>query len=229
MQTPQGVNRIMMLDGITKLKKNNKTIYDDVMVFEEVYGIKPKIVMGRYDNIKVTTETDLNYVTFLLNGEKSLDMEKQMFRIGHSNDVHELVKSRKLILGGIEIPYEYGLLGHSDADVLLHAVTESIIGALGLCDIGTLFPDNDDKYLDMDSSYFVKEAYRLMDEKGYMINNIDTIIYFYLFSCIFTKIQSYPKGITRNCEQNYEKILDYRIHPDRNGQNSPESIFRPYE
>ena len=74
-----------------------------------------------------------------------------MYRIGHSIDIHRLVKDRKLILGGVEIPYELGLLGHSDADVLLHAVTESIIGALALGDIGKFFPDTDPKYKDIDS------------------------------------------------------------------------------
>ena len=80
-----------------------------------------------------------------------------MYRIGHSIDIHRLVKDRKLILGGIEIPYEYGLLGHSDADVLLHAIAESIIGALALGDIGKSFPDTDPKYKGIDSKILLKE------------------------------------------------------------------------
>ena len=174
MQTPQGVNRELMIAGLNKIS-DKKAILDDVYVFEKVYGIKAKVVLGRYENIKVTTESDLDYIKFLL-GNKDKDMSGY-FRIGHSNDVHKLVSGRKLILGGIEIPYELGLLGHSDADCVLHAVCESILGALGLCDIGTLFPDTDKKYKDMDSKVFVSKAYELMDEMGYKINNIDIIIY----------------------------------------------------
>lgn len=100
-----------------------------------------------------------------------------MFRIGHSTDIHQLVPNRKLILGGIEIPYEKGLLGHSDADALLHAITEAIIGALGLGDIGKHFPDNDPAYKDIDSKILLHKAYLLAKERGYIINNIDTTIF----------------------------------------------------
>ena len=100
-----------------------------------------------------------------------------MFRIGHSTDIHQLVPNRKLILGGIEIPYEKGLLGHSDADALLHAITEAIIGALGLGDIGKHFPDNDPAYKDIDSKILLHKAYLLAKERGYIINNLDTTIF----------------------------------------------------
>lgn len=99
------------------------------------------------------------------------------YRIGHSYDIHRLEENRKLILGGIEIPYQKGLLGHSDADCLLHAITEAIIGALGLGDLGTHFPDNDPKYKDMPSSYFLKEIKKLLETKNYEINNLDSTIY----------------------------------------------------
>ncbi len=99
------------------------------------------------------------------------------YRIGHSKDTHKLVKGRKLILGGIDIPFEFGLLGHSDADVVLHAVTESILGALALGDIGEMFSDKDKKYENINSSYFVEEVYKIMDNMGYKINNIDVIVY----------------------------------------------------
>lgn len=100
-----------------------------------------------------------------------------MFRIGHSKDTHKLVEGRKLILGGIELDYHLGLLGHSDADVLLHAITESIIGAMALGDIGTFFPDTDDKYKGIDSMVLLKEIITVMDNNGYEINNIDATIY----------------------------------------------------
>jgi len=99
-----------------------------------------------------------------------------MYRIGHSIDIHRLVKDRKLILGGIEIPYELGLLGHSDADVLLHAITEAIIGALALGDIGKFFPDNDPKYKNIDSKILVREIVSIMENKGYEINNLDCLL-----------------------------------------------------
>ena len=99
-----------------------------------------------------------------------------MFRIGHSVDIHRLVENRKLILGGIEIPYELGLLGHSDADVLLHAISEAIIGALALGDLGTFFPDNDPKYKNIDSKILTKEIVNIMENKGYEVNNLDCLL-----------------------------------------------------
>ncbi|MGN0653861.1 MAG: 2-C-methyl-D-erythritol 2,4-cyclodiphosphate synthase [Oscillospiraceae bacterium] len=97
-------------------------------------------------------------------------------RIGHGYDVHKLVENRKLILGGVEIPYEKGLLGHSDADVLVHAVMDSILGALALGDIGRHFPDNDENYKDANSIELLKKVCGIMSEKGYKIGNIDTTI-----------------------------------------------------
>lgn len=97
-------------------------------------------------------------------------------RIGQSIDIHQLVEGRKLILGGVEIPYEKGLKGHSDADVLLHAIIESIIGALGEGDIGKHFPDTDDRYKGISSMILLEETYKLMNKKGYKIGNVDAII-----------------------------------------------------
>ena len=97
-------------------------------------------------------------------------------RIGQSQDVHKLVEGRKLIIGGVEIPFEKGLLGHSDADVLLHAIIEAIIGALGKKDIGTHFPDSDEKYKGISSLKLLEEAYKIMDEEGYRIVNVDSLI-----------------------------------------------------
>lgn len=99
-----------------------------------------------------------------------------MFRIGHGYDVHRLTDNRKLILGGVNIPYEKGLLGHSDADVLVHAVMDSILGALALGDIGHLFPDNDDKYQNADSIELLKKVCEVMGNHGYKIGNIDSTV-----------------------------------------------------
>lgn len=99
-----------------------------------------------------------------------------MFRIGQSIDIHQLVEGRKFILGGVEIPHEKGLKGHSDADVLLHAIIESIIGAMALGDIGHHFPDTDMKYQGISSMVLLEKTYELMVENHYEIGNIDSII-----------------------------------------------------
>ena len=99
-----------------------------------------------------------------------------MIRIGQSIDIHQLVEERKLILGGVEIPYEKGLKGHSDADCLLHAIIESIIGAMALGDIGKHFPDTDPKYKGISSMILLEHTYNMMVENGYEIGNIDSII-----------------------------------------------------
>ena len=97
-------------------------------------------------------------------------------RIGYGYDVHKLVENRKLILGGVEIPYEKGLLGHSDADVLIHAVIDSIFGAAALRDIGYHFPDNDEKYRGVSSIVLLKETAKILKNEGYKIENIDSTI-----------------------------------------------------
>lgn len=100
-----------------------------------------------------------------------------MFRIGQGFDIHRLETGRKLILGGVEIPYKKGLAGHSDADALAHSIIDSLFGALALGDIGTHFPDNDPKYKDIDSLILLKEAYLEVKSKGYKINNLDNTIF----------------------------------------------------
>ena len=97
-------------------------------------------------------------------------------RIGHGYDVHRLVEGRDLILGGVKIPYEKGLLGHSDADVLLHAVSDALLGAAGLGDIGRHFPDTDPRYEGADSMKLLAEVRHLLEAKGYRIGNVDATI-----------------------------------------------------
>lgn len=97
-------------------------------------------------------------------------------RIGHGYDVHRLIPDRKLILGGVEIPYDKGLLGHSDADVLAHAVADALLGAAALGDIGQHFPDSDPKYKNADSLILLSEVCRLLDGKGYKVINIDSTV-----------------------------------------------------
>lgn len=97
-------------------------------------------------------------------------------RIGQGYDVHRLVEGRKLIIGGVDIPYEKGLLGHSDADVLLHAVMDALLGAAALGDIGQHFPDSDERYKGISSMELLKEVGKILQENGYMIENIDSTV-----------------------------------------------------
>ncbi len=97
-------------------------------------------------------------------------------RVGHGYDVHRLVDDRKLVLGGVEIPFEKGLLGHSDADVLIHAVCDALLGAAALGDIGKHFPDNDAKFKDIDSRILLREVVKSLGNLGYEISNIDATV-----------------------------------------------------
>ena len=97
-------------------------------------------------------------------------------RIGFASDIHKLVENRKLILAGVVVPFELGELAHSDGDVVYHALAESILGALALGDLGTHFPDSDNKYKNIDSSLLVKEIVKMMNDKGYQVGNVDVSI-----------------------------------------------------
>ena len=123
-------------------------------------------------------------------------------RIGHGYDVHRLVEGRKLILGGVEIPYEKGLLGHSDADVLVHALMDAMLGAAGLGDIGRHFPDNDDRYKGISSMILLQNVTELLTEAGYIVNNIDV-----------TVVAQRPKlaGFIPQMEQNLAKTLHITV------------------
>ena len=114
-------------------------------------------------------------------------------RIGHGYDVHKLAEGRRLILGGVEIPFEKGLLGHSDADVLIHAVMDSLLGACALGDIGKLFPDNDEKFKGADSIKLMKEVYKIIKNRGYAVVNIDSTI-----CCQAPKLAPYINGMREN-------------------------------
>ncbi|MBQ7638567.1 MAG: 2-C-methyl-D-erythritol 2,4-cyclodiphosphate synthase [Clostridia bacterium] len=127
-----------------------------------------------------------------------------MFRIGHGYDVHRFARGRKLILGGVEIDFELGLLGHSDADVLTHAVCDALLGALSLGDIGKHFPDTDPEYKNADSIELLKKCFSLIEEKGYIISNIDATVI-----AQKPKISSYTYKMRQNI------AAACRIDPDR--------------
>jgi 2-C-methyl-D-erythritol 2,4-cyclodiphosphate synthase len=116
-----------------------------------------------------------------------------MVRVGIGYDLHLLVENRDLFIGGVKIDYSLGLAGHSDGDVLLHAVCDAILGALGEADLGKHFPPSDDKYKNISSSFFIQEVIKLMREKEYKINNLDTVII-----ADEPKLSSYQKPIQSN-------------------------------
>ncbi len=115
------------------------------------------------------------------------------FRIGQGYDIHALVSDRKFILGGVHIPYEKGLLGHSDADVLLHALTDALLGAAGLNDIGQMFPDNDPQFKDMDSRILLRAALQKVQAVGFQVGNVDATII-----CQKPKLAGYLPEMVRN-------------------------------
>lgn len=158
-QTPQAFRA----DIYAEMVLSGKEATDDAGL-AELLGIKVKLVDGDRSNIKITTPDDLPANTL------------PVLRIGHGYDVHILTEGRRLILGGVEIPYELGLLGHSDADVLVHAVMDAMLGALALGDIGKHFPDTDEKYKDADSIKLLEHVAGLIREKGYTVSNLDCTI-----------------------------------------------------
>jgi len=115
------------------------------------------------------------------------------FRIGQGYDIHALVPGRKLILGGVQIPYEKGLLGHSDADALLHAITDALLGAAGLNDIGQMFPDDDERFKDMDSRVLLRAALQKVQAAGYQVGNVDATVI-----CQKPKLASYLPEMIRH-------------------------------
>lgn len=141
---------------------------DDCALVEKAGG-KVSVTEGSYENIKITTPEDIFTATRILGGGNTM-------RIGTGFDTHKLVEGRDLIIGGVKIPHDKGLYGHSDADVLVHAVIDALFGAAALGDIGSHFPDTDEKYKGADSIELLREAVRLVRECGYEIGNIDTTI-----------------------------------------------------
>ncbi len=168
-QTPQGFKTDLIKKAHKYALENSLSVTDDCSVCEAM-GVDVKIVTGSPLNIKITTPDDLVLAEGILNRE-----EKSM-RVGMGYDVHKLVENRKLILGGIEIPYELGLLGHSDADVLLHAIMDALLGAAALGDIGKHFPDTDNKWKGADSKDLFAAVYELITKKGAKIINIDATV-----------------------------------------------------
>ena len=166
-QTPQCFDRAQYLAALQELDAEKaRLVTDDCSLFE-LTGRSVQLTQGDYANLKITTREDL---------PRPVQKEETRMRIGHGYDVHRLVEGRKLILGGVEIPYEKGLLGHSDADVLLHAIMDALLGAAALGDIGKHFPDTDPQYKGISSIRLLEHVAKLIEEKGYIVENIDATI-----------------------------------------------------
>ena len=161
-QTPQCFDRALYLQALEAVSGEKASLVTDDCSLFELAGLPVTLTAGDYANLKITTKEDLQ-------------KEKTM-RIGHGYDVHRLVEDRKLILGGVEVPYEKGLLGHSDADVLLHAVMDAVLGAAALGDIGQHFPDTDPAYKGADSLALTREVAKIIAAHGYKVGNIDATI-----------------------------------------------------
>ncbi|MCI6384481.1 MAG: 2-C-methyl-D-erythritol 2,4-cyclodiphosphate synthase [Subdoligranulum variabile] len=161
-QTPQCFDRALYLQALEAVSGEKASLVTDDCSLFELACLPVTLTAGDYTNLKITTKEDLQ-------------KEKTM-RIGHGYDVHRLVEDRKLILGGVEVPYEKGLLGHSDADVLLHAVMDAVLGAAALGDIGQHFPDTDPAYKGADSLALTREVAKIIAAHGYKVGNIDATI-----------------------------------------------------
>lgn len=182
-QTPQGFDFLILQQAYERARQDNYLGTDDASLVERL-GVSVKIVVGNYENLKVTTPEDLIVAEALIQEKKTMQHkqnekkheEKNMGRIGMGYDVHRLVEGRKLILGGVEIPYIYGLDGHSDADVLLHGIADALLGAAALGDIGKHFPDTDMQYKGVSSMVLLERVREIIGEHGYIVNNIDATV-----------------------------------------------------
>ncbi len=171
-QTPQAFRRDVICRAHRTARASGYLGTDDAALVERL-GEAVVTVRGRWDNIKITSPEDLDLGMYIL--EKRGDVTPAL-RIGQGYDVHPLVKGRPLILGGVHIPHEKGLLGHSDADVLTHVVIDAVLGAIGAGDIGQLFPDTDAAYKDISSLVLLARAAEVSKEKWAQVLNVDATV-----------------------------------------------------
>ncbi|MCI5138637.1 MAG: 2-C-methyl-D-erythritol 2,4-cyclodiphosphate synthase, partial [Candidatus Electrothrix sp. AR1] len=171
-QTPQAMD-LHLLERAYEYAAATEFIGTDEASLLEHAGVSVSVVMGSEENIKITRPEDLRIAATLL--RENQEGETAM-RIGHGFDAHRLVEGRKLILGGVEIPYQLGLAGHSDADVLVHALMDALLGALGAGDIGRHFPDTDEQYRGADSLKLLEQVMALVKAKGMKLVNADITV-----------------------------------------------------
>jgi len=175
-QTPQSFPLKMILEAHQAAARDGFTGTDDVSLCERL-AERVRIVESDAGNIKVTEQSDLEYFQYRLKGDEMAgDEPGSTLRIGEGFDVHPLAGGRRLVIGGVEIPFEKGLAGHSDADVLLHAVTDALLGAAALGDIGRSFPDDDPAFKDADSVALLSQVVEKLKRKGFHPVNLDATV-----------------------------------------------------
>jgi len=170
-QTPQGFRRDVLAAAI-ELGRSGVEATDEAMLAERA-GYHVHVVDGDPGNVKVTTSADLDAARARM---ASTGKPARTGRAGTGYDLHRLVEGRPLILGGVTVPSDRGALGHSDADVVCHAATDAILGAVGLGDIGRHFPDTDPRWKDADSLVLLREAARMVRDHGYEVGNLDVTV-----------------------------------------------------
>ena len=167
-QTPQVFDVKLLKTVLRAAMERGIALTDDCSAVEAA-GKPVVLTQGCEENLKITTPVDLTLAEAILKRRKTM-------RIGHGYDVHRLTEGRKLILGGVEIPFERGLDGHSDADVLVHALMDALLGAAGLRDIGVLFPDNDPAYKNISSMLLLDRVMLTLEHAGYAVGNVDVTV-----------------------------------------------------
>ncbi|MGI5892971.1 MAG: 2-C-methyl-D-erythritol 2,4-cyclodiphosphate synthase [Candidatus Merdivicinus sp.] len=174
-QTPQVFDRSAYLAAMEEAIRKQLDFTDDAQLFE-LTGRQVHLTEGEEENLKITTPADLPAAEAILSRRINQGKENADMRIGQGYDVHKLVENRQLIIGGVNIPHQTGLLGHSDADVLLHAIMDAVLGALSLGDIGKHFPDTDPAFKGADSRKLLRHVCKLAEDAGYRLGNLDATI-----------------------------------------------------
>ena len=204
-QTPQTFDAKLIREAHEACKTGAR-VTDDAMLMERM-GHAVYLTAGDMENIKLTTPEDMLLAEQVMAkrgmGSAGKKEETAMIRIGHGYDVHRLVEDRKLILCGVEIPHTLGLLGHSDADVALHALTDALLGAAAMGDIGRHFPDTDPAYKGADSGKLLDHVMELIWAKGYVVGNVDVTII-----CQRPKLKDYIETMRENVARHLNVDID---------------------
>ncbi len=173
-QTPQVVRADLLRQAFVEANRLGVTCTDEAALLELI-GVFMTVVPGSEKNIKITRPDDLRLAEAFMDKNRA-DFSPCALRVGHGFDVHRLVEGRSLVLGGVSIPHSLGLLGHSDADVLTHALCDALLGAMGQGDIGRHFPDTDDKYRGINSLYLLEKVVSLASAEGFALVNADITV-----------------------------------------------------
>lgn len=201
-QTPQTFDALLIRQAHARFRDSARRATDDAMLAEWM-GHAVHLTDGDAENIKLTTPEDMLLCEQVLLRRGEANKEARSVRIGHGYDVHRLVEDRKLILCGVEIPHTMGLLGHSDADVALHALTDALLGAAAMGDIGRHFPDTDPQYKGADSGMLLDYVMGWIHEKGYAVVNVDVTII-----CQRPKLKDYIETMRENVARHLQTDVD---------------------